>query len=295
MKSFKKFVAECFEQAELDEAKKVFKDLGFKTKAILDDDGDMTLVSTDNVAGRQMVILSKKQTSQIGAMLKTKATKKVIKDLGQGTKISYDTDGSAVVSQNDASGRNMVVLEPSQVKQIRGMMNEEVELDEAVEVRHDRYMRSHGKKASGGTGSWMFTHKNMGDVDYNNEKEVYSAPRGKFSDAKKAAQQWGKKHGHSTVYVMEEVELDEGYLKYGVDRVPDAYINRMPKALQDSLIEYEGTRNSEMFAFTKKLKTHEVEFLAKAVDPKLNIYSVKYHGSNKTSGPREVFVYEVKK
>jgi hypothetical protein len=86
---------------------------------------------------------------------------------------------------------------------------EQAELDEAVEVRHDRYMRSHGKKASGGTGSWMFTHKAMGDVDHKNEKEVYSAPSGKFSDAKKAAQQWAKKHGHSTVYVMESVELDE--------------------------------------------------------------------------------------
>jgi hypothetical protein len=86
---------------------------------------------------------------------------------------------------------------------------EQAELDEAVEVRHDRYMRSHGKKASGGTGSWMFTHKNMGDVDHKNEKEVYSAPSGKFSDAKKSAQQWAKKHGHSTVYVMESVELDE--------------------------------------------------------------------------------------
>jgi hypothetical protein len=79
---------------------------------------------------------------------------------------------------------------------------------EAVEVRHDRYMRSHGKKASGGTGTWMFTHKNMGDVDYNNAKEVHSA-NGKFTDAKKSAQQWAKKHGHSTVYVMESVELDE--------------------------------------------------------------------------------------
>jgi hypothetical protein len=90
---------------------------------------------------------------------------------------------------------------------------ESADLDEAVEVRHDRYMRSHGKKASGGTGSWMFTHKAMGDVDHKNEKEVYSAPSGKFSDAKKAAQQWAKKHGHSTVYVMEEVELNEAIIQ----------------------------------------------------------------------------------
>lgn len=86
------------------------------------------------------------------------------------------------------------------------------DLDEAVEVRHDRYMRSHGKKArdSGhGSSNWMFTHKSMGDVDYNNSKEVHNA-RGSFSDAKKSAQKWAKEHGHHAVYVMEEVEqIDE--------------------------------------------------------------------------------------
>lgn len=85
-------------------------------------------------------------------------------------------------------------------------------IDEAVEVSHDRYMRSHGKKArdsGGGSGNWMFTHKSMGDVDYKNDKEVHNA-RGKFADAKKSAQQWAKEHGHRTVYVMEEVEqIDE--------------------------------------------------------------------------------------
>ena len=94
---------------------------------------------------------------------------------------------------------------------IFSMMIEALELSEAVEVRHDRYMRSHGKKArdSGqGSSSWMFTHKPMGDVNYNDKKEVHTA-QGKFADAKKSAQQWAKEHGHSSVYVMEEVELDE--------------------------------------------------------------------------------------
>jgi hypothetical protein len=88
---------------------------------------------------------------------------------------------------------------------------EEADLNEAVEVRHDRYMRSHGKKARdsfGGGGTWAFTHKDRGDVDYKNDKEFYQHS-GKFADAKKAAQQWGKKHGHREVYVMESVELDE--------------------------------------------------------------------------------------
>jgi hypothetical protein len=89
---------------------------------------------------------------------------------------------------------------------------EDVELDEAVEVSHDRYMRSHGKKASGGNGNWMFTHKRAGDVDYNNKTEVHSA-RGTYSDAKKSAQKWAKEHGHRTVYVMESTE-QQGMLTF---------------------------------------------------------------------------------
>lgn len=94
----------------------------------------------------------------------------------------------------------------------RAELSEEVELDETVEVRHDRYMRSHGKKArdTGHPSTWMFTHKDMGDVDYNDEKQVHTA-RGKFADAKKSAQEWAKKHGHRTVYVMEDVEIEESF------------------------------------------------------------------------------------
>ena len=92
------------------------------------------------------------------------------------------------------------------------------DLDEAVEVRHDRYIRSHGKKARSGNGHWMFTNKDMGDVDYNNEKEVHTAV-GKFADAKKSAQQWGKKHGHRAVYVMEDVELDEAAKPNSFDKL----------------------------------------------------------------------------
>lgn len=89
---------------------------------------------------------------------------------------------------------------------------EEVEdLDEAVEVRHDRYMRSHGKKASGG-GGWMFTHKQQGDAEGD---DVFKAPSTSrtFTDAAKHAKAWAKSKGHRSVYVMEQIEdLDEKYL-----------------------------------------------------------------------------------
>lgn len=100
----------------------------------------------------------------------------------------------------------------SRISEALAAKMEEVDLDEAVEVRHDRYMRSHGKKArdTGHPGSWMFTHKEYGTPDYNDDKEVHTV-RGKFSDAKKSAQKWAKEHGHRSVYVMESVEqIDEG-------------------------------------------------------------------------------------
>ncbi|NDB84126.1 MAG: hypothetical protein EB127_15620 [Alphaproteobacteria bacterium] len=80
---------------------------------------------------------------------------------------------------------------------------EEVEeLDEAVSVSHHRYLRSHGKKASG-SGAWIFTHKMNGNIDLNDDKASHIG-KGKFSDAAKSAKAWAKKHGHTTVYVAEE-------------------------------------------------------------------------------------------
>lgn len=83
----------------------------------------------------------------------------------------------------------------------------EDEVEEA-EVRHDRYMRSHGKKASGGHGSWMFTNKEYGEPS---DDETFTAPPGKFSDAVKHAKKWAKEKGHYSVYAMED-GLDEASL-----------------------------------------------------------------------------------
>jgi hypothetical protein len=78
-----------------------------------------------------------------------------------------------------------------------------------AEVRHDRYMRSHGKKASsGGHGSWMFTNKEYGEPS---DDETFTAPPGKFSDAVKHAKKWAKEKGHYSVYAMED-GLDEASL-----------------------------------------------------------------------------------
>ena len=92
-------------------------------------------------------------------------------------------------------------------KNWRKPVKEDVELVEGIQIHPDRYIRSHGKKPSGGHGLWMFTHKHAGGVDYNDKSQVHSA-QGNYSDAKKSAAKWAAEHGHKKVYVMESI--DEG-------------------------------------------------------------------------------------
>ena len=85
--------------------------------------------------------------------------------------------------------------------QIKRAQGEEVE----EMIKHNRYMRSHGKKAPAKEiATWMFTTKEMGDVDYDNEKVVWRAKRPmKLAQAGKEAM---KALGTKDVYVMEETK-----------------------------------------------------------------------------------------
>jgi hypothetical protein len=82
-------------------------------------------------------------------------------------------------------------------------VDESINISE-VSVEHDRYMRSHSKKAKdlGYASSWSFTHKRYGEPN----KEDMITHHGRFSDAKKAAKNWAKTKGHDTVYVMENFD-----------------------------------------------------------------------------------------
>jgi len=86
---------------------------------------------------------------------------------------------------------------------IKELMSSHLEAELMEGLKHDRYMRAHGKKASG-SGTWMFTTKKDGEVNYDNDKEVFqSGPSMKLGDAaKEAMKALGK-----TVYVM-EAKLD---------------------------------------------------------------------------------------
>ena len=94
-----------------------------------------------------------------------------------------------------------------------------------MEISHARYLRSHGKKASGGDGTWLFTHKAMGNA---RQSDTFTAPYGKFSDAKKHAAQWAKQKGHSRVYVMEKADQKNSYEK------AQDHMNKASKALETS-------------------------------------------------------------
>jgi hypothetical protein len=79
----------------------------------------------------------------------------------------------------------------------------EKKLDEAIEISHDRYMSSHGKKAKG-SGQWAFTTKSKGEPSKNEMVFV-------SGDLTSAAKEAAKKLGANRIYVMEEVELNEAY------------------------------------------------------------------------------------
>jgi hypothetical protein len=132
------------------------------------------------------------------------------------------------------------------------MAKEETELDEGVRVDHDRYERSHKKTASG-TGYWMFTNKPHGPVkDYDDETKVHRYS-GKFSDAKKSAIEWAKKHGHHTAYVMEETELDEG----AADDFHNKWWRKRDKARSAAQINTPNRSKEESDARTEKLKREQ--------------------------------------
>lgn len=72
-----------------------------------------------------------------------------------------------------------------------------------VNVSHDRYERTHGKKAPRTFGGWMFTSKRLGSPDMSDPKEVLDLPSMEYKDALQKAQEWASTHGHYEIYIME--------------------------------------------------------------------------------------------
>ena len=141
-----------------------------------------------------------------------------------------------------------------EIKQIiRGLIRES--LNEAVEISHSRYMRSHGKKASG-NGTWMFTTKEMGEPS---DKEMVSVS-GTVSDAGREA---AKKLKTNRVYVMEEVELDEASLGGGSSSFFGSEMNRLSKEAKKKASEKksEPVTSKTLADINAKLNTKKNESL----------------------------------
>jgi predicted RNA binding protein YcfA (HicA-like mRNA interferase family) len=103
----------------------------------------------------------------------------------------------------------------SSALQLRNKMaakNEEVELDEAVEVRTDQYKWSHGKNPSG-RGNWIFSpHKSLEGKE---SGKHYYETNATYGEAKKQAQKWAQEKGHRSIRVHEDVEIDEQHREKG--------------------------------------------------------------------------------
>ena len=134
---------------------------------------------------------------------------------------------------------------------------EEQDLDEGI--KHDRYMRSHGKKANPKErATWVFTTDNMGDPKLTDKKKVYMATRPMtLAQAGKEAMKALKS---KEVYVMES-HLVEGSDEYKLDAVFKK--NRIPAEVmgktQDDIIikhkkygQFEYNPKSDGFAVDSK-------------------------------------------
>ncbi len=137
-----------------------------------------------------------------------------------GKDVYFDDDDLIVGKKRAIKGAltNDNMTTDQMVAKVKAFKEEFAEdIDEGI--KHDRYMRTHGKKAPAKeVGTWMFTTKEMGDVDYDNEKVVWRAKRPmKLAQAGKEAM---KALGTKDVYVMEGVtekkkETVKDFLKRG--------------------------------------------------------------------------------
>jgi hypothetical protein len=185
-------------KSALQSAEKVHSDWLKKNESVELEEQSMTFQDAEKLKGKHLVAADrhKKSGNSKGYAAHTAVVSKF--------EDAYDRHGTGVIP----AGRILSASQKAFKDHPHSSMKESIELDEAVEVSHDRYMRSHGKKArDSGVGQWMFTHKEKGDVNYKDDKEVH-ALTARFADAKKSAKQWAKKHGHSRVYVMESVDDD---------------------------------------------------------------------------------------
>lgn len=182
--------------------------------------------------------LNKEEVEQVDE-LKKSTLGSYIKKASDDRALASRFSGGEYIGHKDAR-RTAAKRKKGIAKAANKLAREEVEqVDEGLS--HDRYMRSHGKKASG-TGNWYFTTKRMGDPK---PHEMHSS-RGTLSDAHKEA---SKKLGTKNLYVMEEVEqIDE--LKKSTLM---SYIGKAQKSKSDMLSKQAGMQRKNDYASANKM------------------------------------------
>jgi len=168
-------------------------------------------------------------------------------------------------------------------------------VEEAVEIMHNRYMRSHGKKAKNTTGMWAFTTKEYGEPS----KDEMVFVNGSLKDAAKQA---AEKLGSDRAYVMEATDLNEditkmshGRLKWHMNTgVPHgSYTNDEMKKERDRRLKYRDSADAY-----KKAKAGLNENFMEATEPE-GIADKESEGSKKfmmmhtTQIPNEVNTDEI--
>lgn len=88
-------------------------------------------------------------------------------------------------------------------RKLKAFANFILSVNESVEVEHDAFEFSSGKKPSG-HGSWVFTRDGIQHrLDFNKHKEGkdWFQHNGTYGEAKTAAKKWAKSVGHSIIHV----------------------------------------------------------------------------------------------
>jgi len=73
--------------------------------------------------------------------------------------------------------------------------------EEKIEVNTRAWTNSTGKSIPSGTGLWAFFKDKECSIRNGEENIDYIFINGKYSDAKKKAEDWAKKHGYKQIYV----------------------------------------------------------------------------------------------
>lgn len=78
---------------------------------------------------------------------------------------------------------------------------EYIKENNSVFVDTGPYSRSHNKIPTG-VGSWVFSSKKSGNIDFKDEKNVFMSNNKMFSVAKKDAKAWALANKHKTIYLL---------------------------------------------------------------------------------------------